>query len=191
MQKSSLKSYINFLGLISILILIWACNSMSEQILEETAGLNGGFETAQNGLPVNWLMYTPNTVPESNFKILLDTIDAKEGKQSLKFEVKSCSSAGGWRSPGFTNEFDVEGGSEYKLSCWIKNSDAEFAIKAGGVSAMSGDMKTLVNTNENFKQWKQYEFSIPVTGEYNKLRIEVNILKPGMFWIDDIKIEKK
>lgn len=175
----------------AILLMSFGCNQMSEQIVDETAGDNGGFEVVQNGLPVNWLMYTPNTVPEAEFNILLDTVDFQEGSQSLKFKVERCSNLGGWKSPGFTNEFNVDKGSNYNFQFWIKNTDAEFKVMAGGVSAMEGNMKTLVQTSESFNQWKQFDFSIPISEEYTTLRIEVNILKPGTFWIDNIKIQKE
>jgi len=174
-----------------IFILCAACNQMSEHIIDDTAGLNGGFEVAKNGLPVNWLIYSPNTVPEAEFKILLDTLIFKEGRQSLKIEVESCLSAGGWKSPGLSRQLDVEKGSVYMLSFWVKSSEAEFIVRAGGVSAMSGDMKKLVHSNEDYDEWTFFEYSIPISDEFSELRMEVNILKPGIFWIDEIKIEKE
>ncbi|WP_242158217.1 hypothetical protein [Aestuariivivens sediminis] len=50
-------------------------------------------------------MYTSITVPDSNFKIVIDDGIFLEGKQSLNFDVKDCQDIGGWASPGFTNQF--------------------------------------------------------------------------------------
>lgn len=173
------------------IILCASCNQMSEQYIDEAAGMNGGFEVAQNGLPVNWLLYTPNTVPDSDFKILLDTTEYKQGKQSLKYEVESCSSIGGWRSPGFTRQFDVEKENVYTLQFWVKNSGTQFTVMAGGVSAMSGDINRLLLTDDDINEWTQFNYSIPISDEFDELRMEINILRPGMFWIDEIKLEKE
>ena len=68
---------------------------MSEQIRDNSAGINGGFEVSKDGLPVNWLMYTSSTVPKADFEIILDKKDFKEGEQSLRFDVKECEDIGG------------------------------------------------------------------------------------------------
>jgi len=171
--------------------LLLGCTKFSEEVKDPSAGFNGGFEVSKHGLPVNWLMYTPNTVPNSKFEIILDKEDFKEGKQSLRFEVEECASTGGWGSPGFTNQFDAIEGTTYALSFWIKNKGSEIRISAGGVSPKSGDMKTLLRSNDQINDWKQYSYDVPIAKEFSELRIEVNVLSPGTFWIDDIQIEKQ
>jgi len=184
------SNYSLFLGLVLILS---GCNQMSEKETDITAGLNGGFEISKNGLPVNWLMYTNKTVPKADFTIELDQSVFKEGKQSLKFDVKKCSSTGGWHSPGFTNEFSesgtFEGGGSYKLGFWIKNHGTTFNISAGGVAPKEGDMKTLIESDQQIEDWKYLEYEISVQEDWH-LRMQLNILQPGTFWIDDVKIEK-
>jgi len=179
--------------ILGLVLILSGCNQMSEKETDNSAGLNGGFEIAKNGLPVNWLMYTENTVPEADFTIELDQDVFIEGKQSLKFDVKECSSTGGWHSPGFTNEFfDVgkfEGEVVYKLSFWVKNDGATFRVAAGGVAEKEGEMKTLIEGNDKIDVWKLLEYEIAVPKD-KRLRLELNILKPGTFWIDDVKIEK-
>ena len=129
---------------------------MSEKETDISAGLNGGFEVSRNGLPVNWLMYTSNTVPDSDFKVVLDRDIYKEGEQSLKYEVNRCASTGGWHSPGFTNEFfeagKYEGEGRYKLSLWIRNSGSKFRISAGGIAPYKGEMKTLIENDEQINK---------------------------------------
>ena len=171
-----------------LLLMGSSCNQMSELYINDSAGFNGGFEVVKNGLPVNWQMYTPNTVPEGQFTILLDTVNPKEGKQSLKFNVSSCSANGGWHSPGFTAQHSVDENTTYILSCWVKNSGAEFAISAGGVSAMKGEMKLLIKDNQEYSEWTRLTFRIPVSSEFNELRIQFNVLKPGAFWIDNLQL---
>ena len=191
MKTQNFISKLSFLIALFSLLMFSSCNQMSEQIKDESAGINGGFEVTKNGIPVNWLMYTPNTVADGKFEIIIDKEEFLEGKQSLKFKGEKCSSIGGWFSPGFTNQFNAEQGNTYKLSFWIKNDGAEFRVMAGGVAPKIGDMKTLLQTSEQINDWKQYEYGVPVTEEYDQIRFEVNILKPGTFWIDDIQIEKE
>ena len=181
------------ISLIIIVMVFTGCRQMSEVEIDNTAGINGGFELVKNELPVNWLMYTPNTVPNSDFKIVLDNENFVEGKQSLKFEVKDCQDIGGWSSPGFTNQFhevgSFEGEARYKVSFWAMNKETRFRINAGGVSAFEGEMKTILEDDANIDQWKMYEFIVDVPQEM-ELRLELNILEPGAFWIDDVQIKK-
>jgi len=170
-----------------------ACQQMSEKETDKSAGLNGGFEISKNDLPVNWLMYSPKTVPNADFQIGLDKNIFKEGKQSLRFDVKTCSSNGGWGSPGFTNEFfdagKYEGKGIYKLSFWIKNNGTKFRVNAGGVTPMEGDMKVLIESDEQIEDWKYLEYKINVPKDRH-LRMELNVLKSGTLWIDDVQIVK-
>jgi len=52
-------------------------------------------------------------------------------------------------------------------------------------------MKTLLRSNDQINDWKQYSYDVPIAKEFSELRIEVNVLSPGTFWIDDIQIEKQ
>ena len=164
---------------------------MSESKSDPAAGVNGGFEITDNGLPVNWLMYTPSTVPKAQFEIVMDRDIYQEGKQALKFVVDDCESTGGWHSPGFTNEFfEVDrfrGEGEYILGFWIKNDGALFRVSAGGVSAKEGSMKTLIQSDQTMDEWKYYEFTVAIK-EKDWLRMELNILSPGVLWIDGVEV---
>ena len=177
----------------SLFLMFSGCIQMSEKETDQSAGLNGGFEISKNDLPVNWLMYSPNTVPDANFEIELDNVVFKEGKQSLKFEVEKCSPTGGWNSPGFTNEFSdsgqFEGEAIYKLSFWIKNDGSTYRIDAGGVAPMEGAMKILIEGDQQIEDWKYLEYEISVPKDWH-LRMQLNILQPGTFWIDDVQIVK-
>ena len=164
-----------------------SCTNMSELESDPTAGLNGGFEITKNGLPVNWVMYTSNTVPKGDFEILMDETTFKEGKQSLKFEVVECSSMSGWHSPGFTNEFFERGRGTYRLSFWYKNHGATFRVQAGGVTPFEGEMKRVIESSATTKDWKYVEHEVHVSEEAH-LRIELNVVQPGTFWIDDVQI---
>jgi len=194
MKTIKTKRKMSFLLTLCIILVLGSCKQMSEQIKDESVGMNGGFEVAKTGIPVNWIMYTPNTVKDADFKIVLDKEVYKEGKQSLRFDIINCSSIGGRFSPGFTNEFfesgKFEGEGSYKLSFWVKNEGSSFKISAGGVSAKKGNMTTLIEEMEQISDWKLLEYQIDIPKD-NWLRLELNVLQPGTFWIDDIKIEKE
>lgn len=173
------------------LLVLTGCLQMSEKETDESAGVNGGFEVAKKGLPVNWLMYTPNTVPNSDFRISFDKNSFKEGQQSLMFDVENCSPIGGRLSPGFTNEFyDIgvfKGEADFNLSFWIKNNGTKFRIEAGGVGPYKGDMKILIESDEQIEDWKYFEYKINVPKDRH-LRMQLNVLEPGTLWIDDVQI---
>jgi hypothetical protein len=199
MKKLKLKSKLIFVIILNTLFMLVGCRTMSEHIQNKTAGMNGGFEVSQKGIPVNWLLYSPNTVPDAEFKIVLDTLIYKEGKQSVRFDVKKCSSRGGWASPGIHSEFFTSGQYEvpatYKLSFWVKNEGSTFKIFAGGVDAMGGDSKVKSKSineihDEQISEWNLFEYQIEIPKD-RWLRLEINILQPGTFWIDDIQIEKE
>lgn len=191
MKKAQITKHLTII-LSLIMLIFMGCKQMSESVIDKSAGLNGGFEIIQNDLPVNWLVYSPNTVPDSDFKIILDNENFIEGKQSLKFEVNRCQNTGGWYSPGFTNQFhevgSFKGEASYKVKFWIMNDGTRFRINAGGVSALEGEMKTVLVDDEDIGQWKMFEFIVDVP-KGMELRLELNILEPGTFWIDDVQIK--
>lgn len=193
MKNNGINIKPNYPLILGLLLILAGCNRMSEKEIDASAGLNGGFEVSKNGLPVNWLLYTPNTVPSSDFTLSLDTVVFKEGKQSLRYDVNKCSSTGGRHSPGFTNEFfeigAFKGEGIYKIGFWIKNNKTKFRINAGAVSQLEGEMKILIESSEKIKVWKYFEFEIKIPHDQH-LRMELNILNPGTFWIDDIQIDK-
>lgn len=177
--------------LITLNTLLFGCGSqMSETIQDDTAGMNGSFEIVKSGLPVNWLFFTPSTIPEGDYELIIDTSEHKDGKQSLKFLVRDCVPTGGWHSPGFKNEFDAKEGETYKVTFWVKNDGCEFVVQVGGVSAFEGENHTVVKSDEMIVEWRQFEYVYTIPENMERLHFGMNILKPGTFWIDDIRIVK-
>jgi len=163
---------------------------MSESIMDESLGINGSFEHAKNGIPYNWLLYTPNTVEKGDFDIFLDTLVFKDGRQSLKFSVRECSSAGGRYSPGLAKEFAAKPGEKYQVSFWYFNQRSEFIAKVRGVSAFKGEDGPVFKSDDTTDEWTKYESEYTIPEKMNALRLDINILQPGNFWIDDIRIER-
>jgi hypothetical protein len=141
--------------------------------------MNGSFEVTESGLPVNWLLYTPKTVPTGDFDLVIDTTEYKEGSQSLKFVVRECSRAGGRLSPGFAQEYEAAPGDTYRVSFWVKNDGSEFVVRIRGVSAMEGDDVTIVKSQEAIDTWQAFEYDYTIPEKMNALRFEMNILQPG------------
>jgi uncharacterized protein (TIGR03067 family) len=168
----------------------------SEYVEFRPAGLNGSFEITQYGLPVNWHMSTPKREQGSDFDIMMDTTDFKEGKQSLKFVVRKCDEK---RGPGFFKEFapnqnppaafETKPGETYRISFWAKNAGSEFVFKARGVSSFKGDEGVVIRSKETINEWRRFECTYTIPPKM-WLRIHLNVVQPGTFWIDDIRIVK-
>ena len=62
-------------------------------------------------------------------------------------------------------------------------------MPCGGVSAFEGEYETIVEASDAIADWRYYERSYTLPAEFDRLRLEVNVLSPGTFWIDDITIE--
>jgi len=166
------------------------CRKMSELIEDESVGMNGGFEHARDGVPVNWLVYNSETVKEGgDFDIILDTKDFKEGRQSLKFLIRECSAIGGWHSPGIAREYPALSGETYLISLWVKSEGSAYLVRIGGVDAWNGDYETVDSFDPASDGWKLVEYEFTMPGEYETIRFELNALSPGSLWVDDVRIE--
>lgn len=166
------------------------CRPMSESIREPGAGPNGGFEVMRDGLPVNWLVYSPSTVPGARFRISLDREEVREGRQSVRFDVEECTGSGGWRSPGLATEVPVDPGATYAVSFWVRSDGAAYRAKAGGVSAKTGRSELLAASPGGPVPWTRVDGVVGVDAAHPRLRFELNVLSPGTLWIDGVRIEK-
>ena len=164
------------------------CEKMSESYLDESVGINGGFEVTRNGLPVNWLVYTPATIPTGDYDLVIDTVEYIEGRQSLKFVVRDCSPTGGWHSPGLSKEYEATTEVTYLVGLWVKSDGSRFRAKVGGVSAFQGEYETIVETGDSIPEWRHYEHRYTMPEGFDRLRLEINVLGPGTVWVDDITI---
>lgn len=168
----------------------YACKSqMSEEVKQPEAGFNGGFEVVSQGLPVNWLFYTPKTVKEGTFTIQTDTKDFAEGKQSLKFEVQQCSATGGRLSPGLSKEWDVTPGATYRISFKVKSKEARIRTLIHAVSAKKSGERMSNEQNDTGGGWKTLSYTYTVPSDFSKLRFELNVLSSGVVNIDDVQVE--
>lgn len=170
--------------------MIMSACTLSQYEFDSTITSNLGFEYWNNNLPSNWIIYSPKTVTEVDFKIIDDTLTAFEGKHALRFEVKSYSKGTGNLSPGISNEFkNFYGKASYKVSCRIKNQNTNYKIILSSVDALNCHEKKVICTSSTDQDWKLIEFEINVE-KNDWLRFELNVLSPGNFSIDDLKVEK-
>jgi hypothetical protein len=167
-----------------------SCRPLSESVSEPAAGLNGGFEVVREGLPAQWQVYTPDTVPGAAFRIGFDDADRREGRQALRFDVAACGDEGGWRSPGIAGELQVEPGATYNVSFWLKCEDCRWAAAWGGVDAKTGELERTDASPCEEGDWRRVEASYTVPERYDHLRFQFNVLSPGRMWLDDVRIER-
>jgi hypothetical protein len=162
---------------------------MSEHIKDKSVGMNGSFEHTRSGLPVNWLVYSPSTIPTGNYELIFDRTDSKEGNHSLRFFVHECSVTGGWHSPGISQEYPAIPGESYLISFWIKNEGCEYVVEVGGVDAKTGQSEIIISSKETTDSWKYTEHAFTMPQRYETIRFDLSIRSPGSLWIDDVKIE--
>jgi hypothetical protein len=155
---------------------------------DPNAGINGSFEVVRDGLPVNWLLYTPDVIPDGDYDLIIDHDRPHSGDNSLRFEVRACRPTGGWHSPGFSQQFEAEPGGTYTIGFWVRNHSATFIARIGGVSAFDGEYELIARTDEEFTDWEYFEHEYTMPGKFDELRFEFNVLSAGTVWIDDIVI---
>lgn len=188
-MKTSIQHRLTFICILFILSIAISCK-MSEHIVDDKAGFNGSFESEKNGVPINWITYTSKTAKYANFRLYFDTKEAKDGKQCLRFDVKNCSDKGGRLSPGIAQEILVKEGETYRLTYWVKNKESNFRVVAKAVNANNEQFCYSLTSGETINEWTEKTAICAIGKSMTKLRIEVNILSPGAFWIDDIKVER-
>lgn len=159
--------------------------------LDSSSGFNGSFEKTKHGLPLNWYIYTPEEF-ENSYQLIFDTINVKEGEQSLKFEIQKndiVKFIKGLMAPGMFGCIDAEIGKKYKVSFWIKNRGSEFSINVGNQFFMFFS-ENILKTNENFTDWTYFEYEYTIPESNPSIYFGLNFLSPGTFWIDDVRIVK-
>ena len=140
-------------------------------------------------MPANWYIYAPASY-KKGYDLIFDTVDAKEGRQSLKILINEVEQTHyEWAKPGFFGAIDATIGDQYIISFWIKNSNCDFKVKVAS-EAEGMHSEKIVRTNETFGEWKYFEYKYTVPEPFPNVRFEVNIFSPGSFWIDDVRIEK-
>ena len=191
-MKTNALAPLLILLLFSLTLILSSCvTQLSEWENDQSAGINGGFEIVKSDLPVNWLVYTPKTCGEGDWDLRYDTSDVIEGKQSLCFDVRLCSDKGGRFSPGIAQEIKVKEGGRYKISFRIKNAGSDFKIKINAVNPLSEAKGIVMESKESIDKWRLYEYDYKMPKDMKRLCFELSTLKPGKFWIDELRVGEK
>ncbi len=178
------------LNLVCCLTLSSCLVKMSESESDIGAGTNGGFEKVKNNLPLNWMVNTRGTTGEGDFVWIFDSTDFKEGVQSYKCEVLSCSNKGGRFSPGIAQEFPANEGDKFRLKFWIKQQQCAYRINITGVSATESSAGPFLQVETGTNDWKQFEYEYTIPSGRKALRVEFSLLSQGTWWIDGLTLEK-
>lgn len=179
-------------------------HGFSESKKSRSAGENLGFESAKEGMPVNWAFKTKRVISNMSkngdvvdFDMIVDTADAKEGTRSIRYVIRKCTSTRENMKmyayyPGFFHEFERPAGSTYRVTFWVKNDGCEFEVLTSAVREMGGPKCEghSAGSKESITQWKQFTVDQTICPGMKFLRIEVNIKSPGIFQIDAFNIEK-
>jgi hypothetical protein len=182
----------HFAFLVPVLLLFFCCLTAcleTKSPKDPLAGPNLGFEFTADGLPANWIFFQPN---QFDCSISLDSTAPREGKQSLRFDIRSSPQNGRMNFTGFTKEFPelTKGGGHYRLSFWIKNSGTQYRIYAGGVKAKeSGSKSVVIEDSASFSEWKKMVIETDIPKDM-WLRFEIRLKGKGTFQLDQVEIEK-
>ena len=177
-------------GLVGCLTLSSCLVKMSECESDTEVGTNGGFEKVKNTLPINWMVNTSRTTGEGEFTWEFDSSDLKEGVQSYKCTVITCSDKGGRFSPGIAQEFKAKAGDTFRIKCWIKQQNCSYRINISGVSATESSAGPFLQTEKGNNDWKEFQYEYTLPAGRNTLRVEFTLLSPGTWWIDGFTLEK-
>lgn len=183
---------------------LFAGNSFSEWEKDKKAGYNLSFENSKNGLAQNWYFKTQKVINNLSrsgnvvdFDFIIDTLDAKEGKQSLKYVVRRCEADKEHMKryayyPGFFNEIEAKPGATYSIKIWVKNSGSQFEIRTSAVKAMGGKPcpDQVFKGIDNYNEWTPITLQQTICEDMKYLRIEVDVKSEGVFQIDAISITK-
>ena len=174
-------------------IVFFFCSCLKPSMVEKdtSAGFNGSFEKIIHGLPANWYIYAAFAY-QKTYLLSYDTVNPKEGKQSLKFEVLSVDTSNvyqSWRRPGIFETTEAQSGDQYMVSFWIKNKGCDFSIKVTSFG-LGVYPENIVKTNRDFTDWTYFDYQYTIPDSSRSIRLELNIQSPGTFWIDDVRLDK-
>ena len=179
-------------AIILIATVLNGCTPMSIREKSESAGFNGSFEIVKSGLPVNWYIHYP-PIKNGDVEISLDTKDAVEGNQSLKFIVLRVDARPGWRRPGLFQVRSAKSRRSYKVSFWLKNQGCKVSLLIRSEKPKSAPLasRTILGEQETgINTWRQFEYVYTVPETYYNIRFDLGVVQPGTFWIDDVRIEE-
>lgn len=154
---------------------------------------NSGFEEISEEEPIYWTLVRNPGNPDNS--IIIDSTDAIEGNNSLKFhhaEESGCWEM--WITQDLNKSFLI-GGATYKLSLGFK---ADFVGQTGfNLILRNSTIDLWLNVPikiDEEGEWSMifYEFGLPDTIGNNDVKMTIHFCNQGVksWWLDNIKLEK-
>jgi hypothetical protein len=171
-------------------IMIAGCSAFSESIQQPSAGLNGSFETVQDHLPVNWLLYTRIDAAQADFDFEVNEQNASDGQRSAHFTIRHCKPSGGHLSPGLAQEISVKGNRTYRISFDARNLGSTLVFEGGPVSLKKGQSLELLRESNAIAHWQTYSFDVHIPLHDSILFMQWNWIAPGEGWLDNVKVQE-
>jgi hypothetical protein len=185
MRKPGRIGLVTLLGVASILLP--ACQSGDLVKRHSSAGLNGGFEVTEAGVPVNWAFF-PYPESDRTLQVVSDSEQVLEGSRSLNVVVRP-----GEKLPGFrSSQIPVQPGRNYRLSISLKNDGCSLRVNrivqdASGKTALRRDI--IIDTSTSSTQWETFEETLTVRPDEAQVLLVFLIDGSGQVWFDDVKLE--
>jgi hypothetical protein len=171
---------------------------------DRSLGFNGSFEIVRSGLPVNWEL-SRYPVKRGDAEFALDTTDPVDGDQSLRIVVRRIA-ADQWGEPFLFQVREAEPGVGHAVSFWLKNRGSRAALiikneeRYAPFFGLSDEEKrdyaahpavraVLDESKTGADEWRRYQYVYTVPETDGTIRFELRILRPGILWIDDVRIE--
>ena len=194
-------------GVMVALALMAGCVIPGMGEMDASVDENGSFEVVRDGLPVNWI-FDRYAVRDGEAEYSLDTTEAVDGRQSLKFVVHAVDNRS-WLAPWLFRTGPAEPGATYSVSFWLKSTACvlEMEIRNEGKDPLFGFGSLSRAEREDFaahppirrvigggetdtEKWRQFRYVYKVPETDGSLRFELQVVRPCTLWIDDVRIER-
>jgi len=185
----------------SFLVVLAACDPISLREENEAAGFNGGFEVVQpvrgmdaapQGLPANWYFHAKPLLEGDAF-LSLDPAGPPEGGRSLRLDVQEADSVAGARTTGLFQVVPARPLGSYRVGFSLKIRDARalIVIRSENASeATQGRVQAFDEEHTGRDTWRRFEYVYSVPEGFENIRFELNVIRPGTVWLDDVGIEE-
>lgn len=186
----------------SLLLAVAACDPVSLREENEAAGFNGGFEVVQpvrgidgarQGLPANWYFHAEPLL-EGDAELSLDATDPfGGGGRSLRLDVQEADSVAGAHTTGLFQVVPARALGTYRVGFSLKIRDARALVVIRSESASEatpGRVEAYDEVHTGRDTWRRFEYVYSVPEGFENIRFELNVIRPGTVWLDDVGIEE-
>lgn len=185
----------------SLLLAIVACDPVTLREENEAAGFNGGFEVVQpvrgidgarQGLPANWYFHAKPLL-EGDAELSFDAAGPSGGGRSLRLAVQKADSVAGARTTGLFQVVPARPLGTYRVGFSLKIRDARALVVIRSESASEatpGRVQVYDEEHTGRDTWRRFEYVYSVPEGFENIRFELNVIRRGTVWLDDVRIEE-